>query len=381
MEGSTNLRSVPGEPPGPARNNYKYIRWALGVAAVLFMGLVGLFSLALSFLSLGTALLVGMVMALLPLPLYLALALWIDRYEKEPVWMLVGAFLWGATIAILFAGLVNSISGAIVGAAFGPNAGDLFMTVVSAPVVEESIKGLALFVLFFWKRDEFDGVMDGIVYAAMVALGFATVENFDYYGRSFLEGGPELALLTFALRGLLGPFSHPLFTSMTGIGLGLASRSSKGWVKFLAPVGGLLAAMILHALWNASGVPLGLVSFLGAYLLVMVPAFAGVIALVFFELRREGSVVRRYLVPELQSGLITQQEYDDLGSVRGRLRSSLRAFNAGGFGGWRAYSRFGQVATELAFHRDRAARGVTSVDVASREAAYVRSLREITGRA
>ncbi|MEW6635902.1 MAG: PrsW family intramembrane metalloprotease [Actinomycetota bacterium] len=370
-QSATNL------PAGPARNNDKYIRWALGAAAVLFMCLIGLFSLALSFLSLGSALLIGMVMALLPLPLYLALALWIDRYEKEPVWMLAGAFLWGATVAILFSGLTNSISGALVGAAFGPAAGDVFMAVVSAPVVEESTKGLALFVLYFWKKDEFDGIVDGILYAAMVALGFATVENFDYYGRFFLEGGPETALFVFALRGVIGPFAHPLFTSMTGIGLGLARRSNDRRVKLIAPVAGLLAAMLLHALWNASGIPLGLVSFFGAYLLIMVPAFVGVLVLIFFELRREGSIVRRYLTPELERGLIAPQQYHDLGSVWGRLRSSLTAL---GNGSWRAHSDFTRAATELAFHRYRISRGLTSVDAASREAAYVRILREHRAR-
>jgi RsiW-degrading membrane proteinase PrsW (M82 family) len=370
---ATASTAKPGSlPAGPARNNDKMIRWALGIAVVLFMCLVGLVSLALSFMSLGIALFVGMVMALLPLPLYLALALWIDRYEKEPIWMLAGAFLWGATVAILFSGIVNSINASIFGQLFG--------MVVSAPVVEESSKGLALFILFFWKRNEFDGVVDGILYAAMVALGFATVENFDYYGRFFLEGGAGGALLTFAVRGVVGPFAHPLFTSMTGIGLGLARQSNKTYVKFLAPVVGLLAAMALHALWNASGVPAGLVSFFGIYLLVMVPAFIGVLVLIFYQLRREGSIVRRYLTPELQSGLLTQQEYDSLSSVRKRLASSYKALSAGGFGGWRANSRFSQVATELAFLRDRVRRGITSPDDAEREAAYVRVMRDLKGQ-
>lgn len=367
-DGSPGARSFPA---GPARGNEKAIRWALGVAAVLFMCLIGLFSLALSFLGLGSALLVGMVMALIPLPLYLALALWIDRYEKEPLWMLGGAFLWGATVAILFSGIVNSINMAIFG--------DVFGLVVSAPVVEEGAKGLALFILFFWKRNEFDGVVDGIIYAAMVALGFATVENFDYYGSGFLQGGAEGAILTFVVRGVVSPFAHPLFTSMTGIGLGLASRSDKTWVKFGAPVGGLLAAMVLHALWNASGIPFGLVSFFGIYLLVMVPALAGVLAMVVYSLRREGRIISQYLSPELGSGLLSRQEYDMLGTIRGRLGASWSALSSGGFGGWRSQARLHQAATELAFHRDRVARGVTSPDDAGREAEYIKLMQSLKG--
>jgi len=100
--------------------------------------------------------------------------------------------------------------------------------VFSAPLVEESAKGLALLILFFWKKDEFDDVIDGIVYAAMVGLGFAMGENILYYGRELLAGGIVGSLSLFVLRGMLAPFSHPLFTSMTGIGLGLAPQSNRG---------------------------------------------------------------------------------------------------------------------------------------------------------
>lgn len=100
---------------------------------------------------------------------------------------------------------------------------------------EENTKGLALFILYWWKRGEFDGVKDGIVYAAMVGLGFATVENFGYYDGAVMEGGAAGLAGLFVMRGILSPFIHSLFTSMTGIGLGLASRSGRRWVKIGAP--------------------------------------------------------------------------------------------------------------------------------------------------
>ncbi|HEX2740348.1 MAG TPA: hypothetical protein VHM69_07875 [Rubrobacter sp.] len=82
----------------------------------------------------------------------------------------------------------------------------------------------------------------------------------------------------------------------------------------------------------------------------------------------------------MESGLISQQQYDALGSVVGRMGSTFRTLRSGGFGGWRANARFSQAATELAFHRDRVQRGVTSVDAASRESAYVQTLRELRAR-
>jgi RsiW-degrading membrane proteinase PrsW (M82 family) len=380
---TTSAQGMPSLPAGPARNNDVMIRRVLGIAALLLMGLLGLIFLALiGWLSTGLlGLLVGIMLGTLLVPLYLSLALWLDRYEKEPIWMLAGTFIWGATVAVFFSFIFNTINIMIFGSLFGAAAAGVMGGVVSAPIVEEASKGLALFILYWWKKDEFDGVVDGVIYAAMVGLGFAMAENFLYYGRTFAQGGIEGSLFVFVLRGLISPFAHPLFTSMTGIGLGLARQSNNILVKFIAPVAGLLAAMTLHSLWNFSGIPLGLISFLGVYLLVMVPTLLGVLIVVFFALRREGRIIRHYLAPELQSGLITEQEYNALSSVGGRIGSSFQALSSGGFSGWRAYSRFSQVATELAFHRDRIQRGIASADTASREGAYVQTLRELRARA
>lgn len=386
MTHPANAREPATIPPAElARNNGRVLRWALGAAAVLAMCLLGLVLLAVMVGSIGAVpLLFGVVFAVLPVPLYLALALWVDRFEKEPAWMLVGAFLWGAAVATLFSLILNRASTSVVSSTFGQEAAAFFTTVISAPIVEEFWKGLALFILYWWKKDEFDGVLDGIVYAAMVGLGFAAVENFLYYGRAFLFGGAGEAFLTFGLRGVISPFIHPFFTAMTGVGLGLARRSSRISVKLLAPAAGLLAAMFLHSLWNLSGTLLsgpvldafGIAGWYALYVLLYTPLILGVLAMVAFALRREGLVVRRNLTPELQDGLLTQPEYDALGSVRGRLGSSVRALRSGGFGGWRAYSRFAQSASELAFHRDRVSRGIISAEDPAREAAYLRRLRE-----
>lgn len=380
-EGPLNLRSDAAVSAAvPTGGNGRAIRWALGVGALLVMSLLGLFTLGMiGLLNTGFAgLLVGMVLGTLPVPIYLALALWIDRFEKEPIWMLAGAFVWGATGAVFFSLILNSINGAIVGAVFGAGVGDLFGSVISAPVVEESAKGLALFILYWWKKDEFDGVMDGIVYAAMVGLGFAMVENFSYYGSMFVEGGIGGSIVLFVVRGVISPFNHPLFTSMTGIGLGLARQSTRTWVKFVAPVAGLLAAMMAHSLWNLSGsLPLGLLGLIIPVLFIEVPLMVGILVVIFFALRREGNVVRRYLTPELQSGLLSQHEYDALTSVRGRLGASFGALTGGGFTAWRRQARLNQTASELAFHRDRVARGIASTNDAEREGAYVQSLQEL----
>jgi RsiW-degrading membrane proteinase PrsW (M82 family) len=324
------------------------------------------------------ALLVGLVSATLPVPFYLLLVLWIDRYEAEPFWMLATAFLWGALVAVFFAFLINTVSGvAVTVLTNSMRAGRTFGAVISAPIVEESSKALILLIFFFWKKDEFDGVIDGIVYAAMAGLGFAMTENIQYYGRAMMEGGSGTLTFVFILRGALAPFSHPMFTSFTGIGLGLARQSRSTAVKLIAPPLGLLAAISMHSIWNGSGVLFGGGAFILTYILIMIPAFFIMLVVIALALRREGQVVREYLAADFQGGLLTPEEYRRLGSITGRMGSSFNALSRGGYSHWRAARQLNQTASELAFHRSRVARGITAADAREREAAYQLVLQDL----
>jgi RsiW-degrading membrane proteinase PrsW (M82 family) len=362
------------------------IRLVLAVLAGLIALFFGLLVLLLIGIETGpVALFLGLLAATIPVPIYVALVLWIDRYEAEPLWMLATAFLWGALFAPFFAFLFNTIVAVLVTLLAGEKAGEAFAAVISAPIVEEIGKALILFIFFFWKKDEFDGVVDGIVYASLAALGFAMTENILYYGRAALGGGESLTL-TFMIRGLFAPYSHPLFTSVTGIGLGLARQSNNTAVKILAPVAGLLTAIFMHSIWNGAAVFGGNSVFVLTYIAVMIPAFIIMLVVIGFALRREGRVVREFLVIDLERGFLTSEEYNELGSIRGRMGSSYNAFSRSGVKGWRARRRFNQLASELAFHRSRVARGVYSGedDVLAQETAYLHALQglinELRGR-
>jgi RsiW-degrading membrane proteinase PrsW (M82 family) len=351
------------------------------VLAVLVALLLGLIVLLLIGVQTGpVALLIGLVSATVPVPLYLVLVLWIDRYEAEPAWMLATAFFWGALVAVFIAFLLNTASDLAVQAMTNSaRAGRTFALVISAPIVEESAKALILFIFFFWKKDEFDGVIDGIVYAAMVGLGFAMTENIQYYGAAVMEGGDNLTFV-FVLRGALAPFSHPMFTSLTGIGLGLARQSRNMAVKWVAPVMGLLAAISMHSIWNGSGAIFGGAVWLLTYIVIMIPSFFIMLVVIVLALRREGQIVREYLVPDYQGGLLTPQEYDQLCSVWGRMGASYNAFSRGGLSRWQAARQFNQLASELAFHRSRIARGISAADAQEREAAYRQALQDLLRR-
>ena len=56
-----------------------------------------------------------------------------------------------------------------------------------APVVEESVRGLAILLILWFQRRELDGVVDGLVYAGLAGAGFAT-ENILYLGRAWPPG-------------------------------------------------------------------------------------------------------------------------------------------------------------------------------------------------
>jgi len=356
------------------------IRLALAAVAILVALVLGLLVLLVIGIETGpVALMLGFIAATIPVPLYIVLVLWIDRYESEPLWMLTTAFGWGALVATFFAFLLNTTSEGIVGALTNAHAGQAFAAVISAPIVEETGKALILFIFFFWKKDEFDGVIDGIVYASMSALGFAMTENILYYGKAAATGGGGALTLILIIRGFFAPFSHPLFTSLTGIGLGLARQSNNFAIKILTPIIGFLMAIFMHSIWNGSAVFGGGGAFILTYIIVMVPAFLIMLVVISLALRREGQVVRQFLVIDLERGLITQEEYKQLGSVIGRMGSSFNAFSHSGLRGWRARMRFNQLASELAFHRNRVSRGVYSAeqDVHAQEAAYLHALQDL----
>src|SRR5215470_17449310 len=176
--------------------------------------------------------LVALGLALLPVPLLIALVLLLDRLEPEPPGNLVFCFAWGAGIAALLAGIINTAGLLYVTQpALGKGNGQFVSAAIGAPVVEETLKGLVLVWLLWRRRQELDGPTDGIIYAAMVGLGFAMMANNGYYVSALVRpevGGVPLLGVTFVFRGVLTPLAHPMFTAMTGIGAAYAATHRRG---------------------------------------------------------------------------------------------------------------------------------------------------------
>jgi RsiW-degrading membrane proteinase PrsW (M82 family) len=382
MDNAFKPNPVAAAPPLKLRRSglQSAIKIVLAIIATMFALLLGLIILLLIGAETGPVeMMIGLVCATLPVPLYVMLILWIDRYEAEPLWMLVTSFFWGALISVFIAMIFNtSIQRMAEVATNSAEIGENIGAVISAPIVEEGAKAFILFILFFWKKDEFDGIVDGIVYAGMVGLGFAMTENILYYSRAVQRG---TGMLTFVviLRGMIAPFSHPLFTSMTGIGLGWARQSDNGFIKVTMPVLGLMLAMLLHGTWNGSAALGGGWVFLVTYFMIMGPALIVTLMVVHFSLRREGNIVRQFLYSDYRKGLFAAHEYEKLCTIRGRMGMSWNAFWSQGFSSWRTRRRCNQIASELAFHRSRVARGFgrDPQTARDRESLYLDTLREL----
>lgn len=298
--------------------------------------------------------LLGLGLALVPLAIVIAGVLWVDRWEREPRWAVAFALLWGAG----FSALISAFVGIDLSAA--GREGELVAAIVQAPLVEEIAKALALLIIVTLARRQLDGPVDGIVYAAWTAAGFAFVENILYFGVELANSGDVPGL--FIIRGLMSPFAHVMFSAFVGIAVGYAARRGRSWFGIaLAWVIGLVPAIGLHALWNGALYLVG--DFFVYYLLVQVPLFAGMVWMVVWFRREERRITAARLLEFAASGVLHEREVDALATKEGRRRAMEWAERSGRLRPMRAYIR---TATRLALAGQRAAtgRGVGEVEEA-----------------
>ena len=337
------------------------------------------------------ALAIGLVAAILPVPLLVAAFLWLDRYEPEPIRYLAFCFVWGAAIATSVALTVNTLAANLFDR-WGLS--ESLVAVLVAPFIEESMKALGPILLLWRRRVEWSGITDGIVYVGLSALGFAMVENVLYLGGHGYQAGVEQygqasglmnLFAVFIVRILFTGFAHPLFTSMTGIGLGISARSADRRVRWLAPIAGLLAAMMLHGTFNL--IPTLTATFeqplifLYGYLGFMVPLFFAVVGFAIALRSWEGRLTERILPYYVRTGWFAPPEVAALGSLGRRHSARQWAKRVSGDAGQRAMRSFQAASTQLALLRDGMQRGLTQrpQDLSRAQFDEQRLLSEITG--
>ncbi|KQQ19226.1 hypothetical protein ASF48_14855 [Rathayibacter sp. Leaf299] len=340
-------------PPAPGRPSI--VPTVLGALGVALLGVLLLLVLAYVVLGLGvSAAAVCAVVALVPLLVVLSGVRWVDRWEPEAPLGLWFAFLWGAAGSVAISLLVDlGVQIAVYASGEQPSGSDFVGAVVQAPLVEESAKGLGvLLILLIWRRT-FDGPVDGIVYAAVVASGFAFVENILYFGSALVEGGLGSLAVTFFLRGVLSPFAHVLFTSCTGAALGFAVSRHAGAAVPIALLG-LAAAVFLHALWNGSSFLVA--DWFGFYGVVQVPLFVVAVVVVVLLRRQERRVTLERLGDYAAAGWLSPAEVRMIGTAEGR-RTAMRWARTAGGDRPRAMSAFLRSATRLAHLRQQQVAG------------------------
>ncbi|HWM33264.1 MAG TPA: PrsW family glutamic-type intramembrane protease [Pseudolysinimonas sp.] len=333
--------------PGPIA----LVTIGLIVATIAIVLIAAYFLLALG----PTLTVLGGVLALVPLTIVLLGIRWIDRWEPEPRSGLIFAFLWGAGMAVLLALIVDfNVSEAIASGGGATNGTIVLQTVVQAPIVEEIAKGLGVLLIFVVGRRFFDGPVDGIVYAATVAGGFAFTENIQYFALQIAEAGGIDGSVgeIFFVRGILSPFAHVMFTAMTGLLIGLAARRGSILLAIGAFFVGLVPAIALHMFWN--GALFVVYDFYGYYLIVQVPLFALAVLMVFLLRRREAKMTQTHLQEYANAGWLNADEVTTLGTPAGRrlARSWARKHGLS-----KVMNEYIKDATHLAFTRNRIVTG------------------------
>jgi RsiW-degrading membrane proteinase PrsW (M82 family) len=318
------------------------------------------------------ALILATIASVLPVPMYAGFILWLDRHEKEPATALLVAFFWGAIVAVAFAAIFNQVGAMIIYQALGEVAASVLTLSVVAPVVEETAKGMALLLLFFWMRHEFNNVVDGIAYGALIGLGFAMSENVLYLGRGYVQGGIGALTMLFVMRVVMVGFMHSLWTGCTGAALGAAREIRPGLWRFVVPVAGYLSAIALHLLWNSSNIivmvaahaaglqpnPITMILvMIPIIILLLLPGVVVLIALAAAGWKREIRIINEQLGQEASQGVtVTPAELQVLTNWRERSRR-LKAARRTGRGALVALRQLYELQVDFAFRKWHASRG------------------------
>lgn len=300
-------------------------------------------------------LLLSLFFGFAPMLLFATLVYWVDRYEKEPIVLLGGVFLWGAIVAAGGAFLINTVLGiGIFAVTSSEQITDLTTGGVIAPVVEECLKGFTVLIVFLIFRREFDSILDGIVYASVAALGFAATENTYYiYQYGFVESGMGGLIWLVFIRVILVGWQHPFYTSFTGIGLAIARLNRSCLVKGIAPLTGLLLAIFTHSMHNFLS---SLLSGVGGLFFSTAVDWSGwlvMFAFVAWAVFREQQWIVSQLREEATLGNITPVQYKIACSAWAQSYARLDALFSGRF---RPVNRFYQLTAELAYKKEQRAK-------------------------
>jgi RsiW-degrading membrane proteinase PrsW (M82 family) len=351
--------------PRPKRKRRLALKIVLGI--VVFVAVACVVFLVAASVWDPVALPLSVGAAVVPALFYSWIVLSLDKYEKEPRRAIIAAFAWGAVGAVLFSLIAEIIFDQILITSVGEDGASFLSIAIGAPFIEEFFKGIALLVLLWFFRREFDNVLDGLVYGALIGLGFAMTENILYFGQAYFDDGARGLGQLFIVRAVIDGFGHAQYTGTTGAALGWArSRYHRGMGRIVVPFLGFGLAVFQHFLWNTgliviAGIQGGDAS-IWSVVLIEAPLFTFPSLLVLYLIartssRRELQILRDQLAPEVHYGVLTPDEYRTLTTEPLRREALRTAKLRGGRPLQQTLQHFFQTAAELAFRKYHLSRG------------------------
>jgi RsiW-degrading membrane proteinase PrsW (M82 family) len=296
----------------------------------------------------GLGVLIALLSSVIPTLAYVGMLYWVDRYEKEPKRLLAAAFIWGAIPAVAVAA-VAELFFQLPPDLIGPGALEAIRLGLVAPLLQEALKGIAVLFIAWRYRSEFDGVLDGVIYGAMVGFGFAMTGNLISYLSSFALWGFEAFSASVFADGLVRAANQAFYTAFLGAGLGFARLAQQRWQRWAVPLGGFGLAVVVHAAHSLLAR-----NVLGLNVATLALTLAGLIltgVIVAWSLVRQRLVLRAELVGEVPA-----EVYRTVTELDRRAVAQWRALRTGGIGAWRRARKLHQLSAELAFKKAQARR-------------------------
>lgn len=286
---------------------------------------------------------------IVPTLAYVGLIYWADSYEKEPVWLLSAVFLWGAVPAIVLSIILGSFVEGVFEGVFGRNWQTLTAAILTAPIIEETVKGFALVGILAWRRHDIDTLLDGIIYGAMIGMGFAMVENSFYFTGEYDSGGLSAWATNVFFRAFIFGLNHALFSGLLGLGVAAGLLTKREPLRILYPLLGWTFAVFFHFIHNLS------VGFQNALCLIAPLAdWGGVlltVVIITWALRQERAWLQTYLIEEMKHGLITFRQYELISDIPKRRAHLWDLLIHGQFQRYIALRRFLNLCSKLAYQK------------------------------
>jgi protease PrsW len=256
-----------------------------------------------------------------------------DQFEPEPASLIAVAVIWGGLIALTFAALTNSYFLSFLQNHLSPHTFDAWGAAIVAPIDEEFYKGAGLLVIYLMAKSEFDGLMDGLVYGAMIGLGFQVMENIQYFLHAAAQSGANqlgAVVGTYFVRVVLaGLYSHTLFSGLMGFGFAYAvtRRDVSKQRRYAVAATFAVAAWAAHFVWNSPWLDSLMGQSTGSFILAIaikgVPFVAFLAILAGFARRRERQAFDRLIAAEVGTDVLSEAEFKILENAR-RRRAALR---------------------------------------------------------